>query len=130
MLNPAGPRSRRKVPIFLFKTQEAKAFYGMRNRCYNKKGCDYKYWGGRGVRICEGWSTLEAFYKDMAPMPTLKHTIDRIDNDGHYSCGHCEQCIRNGWPKNTRWATRKEQNENKSSANGYRSPLTRLPEPI
>jgi hypothetical protein len=40
------------------------------------------------------------FIADMGPRPSLKHSIDRIDNEGHYEPGNC------------RWATQKEQNSN------------------
>ena len=42
-------------------------------------------------------------------------TIERIDNNGHYSCGRCPECIANGWPMNCKWATRIEQARNKRS---------------
>lgn len=43
-------------------------------------------------------------------------SIDRKNNDGHYSCGKCEECIANGWPMNCRWATGKEQTRNSTKA--------------
>lgn len=42
-------------------------------------------------------------------------TIERIDNDRHYSCGHCDECKRNGWALNCRWDTRLNQANNKRS---------------
>ena len=54
------------------------------------------------------------FIEDMGEPPTDKHEIDRKDNDGNYSCGHCEECLRNGWVANCRWATRTEQMRNTS----------------
>jgi hypothetical protein len=44
--------------------------------------------------------------------PSPQHSIDRINNDGHYSCGKCKQCLRNGWTMNIRWASREVQNNN------------------
>lgn len=36
-------------------------------------------------------------------------SLHRIQNEGHYSCGHCEECKANGWPANCKWGTRLEQ---------------------
>jgi hypothetical protein len=73
----------------------------------------YHHYGGRGIRVCERWRNDRlAFYADMMPKPDGL-TLDRIDNDGHYSCGKCPECRREGWPLNCRWATWKEQAANK-----------------
>src|SRR5208282_964998 len=65
--------------------------------------------------VCKAWiESYESFYADMGERPK-DMTIDRIDNNGNYSCGHCDECIANGWPANCRWATRKEQSNNTRS---------------
>lgn len=66
-----------------------------------------------GRYMCQRWTDkYENFLEDMGERPADKGSIDRIDNDGHYSCGHCEECVANGWPANCRWATSREQNRN------------------
>lgn len=82
-------------------------------RCENPKHKRYKDWGGRGVKMCAGWrEDFGSFYKDMGdPPPGLM--IDRINNDGHYSCGHCYECQKFGWPANCRWVTPKESMQNR-----------------
>jgi len=85
---------------------------GVKARCNNSKNPVYKYYGGRGVRVCKGWSVFTNFFDDMGER-SFVYSIERIDNNGNYSCGKCEQCIKNHWPMNCRWATRKEQANNR-----------------
>jgi len=89
----------------------------MQTRCYNPNFKDFKYYGGRGITVCELWlNSFEAFYGDLGPRPSLRHSIDRKDSDGHYA------------PDNCRWATAEEQANNKSNTvritlNGITKPL-------
>lgn len=81
---------------------EYETWGGLKQRCYNSKNQGYANYGGRGILICERWlDSFENFLADMGKRPTPKHSIERINNDGHYE------------PSNCRWATMKEQNRNK-----------------
>lgn len=95
-------------------TPEYNAWMHMRLRCNNPSDNSYKNYGARGITVCVGWEfSYSNFYSDVGPRPSKRHSLERLDNSGHYSCGSCEECQRLGRRKNVRWATRQEQNRNK-----------------
>jgi hypothetical protein len=83
-------------------TREYGIWLGMRQRCNNSSNKLYRYYGGKGVKLCARWNTFADFLADMGPCPSALHSIDRIDSNGNYE------------PSNCRWATKKEQVRNKS----------------
>lgn len=91
------------------------AWCGMRNRCYDISNKEYKNYGNRGIIVCEGFNSFNIFYKIMGEPPNNRYSNDRIDNTKNYTCGECDECKRNGWKLNTRWATPKQQAQNKRS---------------
>ena len=60
----------------------------MKARCSNPDADNYKYYGGRGISVCESWLNFENFYADMGDPPEGA-TLDRIDTEGNYSPGNC-----------------------------------------
>lgn len=85
-------------------TPEYWAWAAIKSRCNNPKTSNYNSYGGRGIRVCKRWlDSFEFFLNDMGLRPSAKHSIDRKNNDGNYT------------PKNCRWATKKEQANNKST---------------
>lgn len=72
------------------KTAEYRVWTGMKTRCTNPNDKRYADYGARGIRICDEWlASFEAFLKDMGPRPSRRHTLDRIDVNGHYEPANC-----------------------------------------
>lgn len=72
-------------------------------RCENPADPHYPSWGGRGIRVCDAWHDVGVFieYLEMHLGPRPEgHSLDRIDNDGHYE------------PGNVRWADSLVQRHN------------------
>ena len=106
-------RNKRNATHRMTKTREYAIWGGMYNRCFNSNTEQYEDYGGRGIRICEGWRSFENFFADMGKRPSREYSIDRINNNGHYSCGHCEECLANGWLMNCRWTDKFTQANNR-----------------
>lgn len=77
-----------------------RSWSSMKSRCTNPNVTQYDLYGGRGIKICDRWDKFENFIEDMGERPEGK-SLDRIDVNGDYE------------PKNCRWATKKEQAQNK-----------------
>ena len=113
MLERAAERQTRHG---LSTTPEHGIWCGMRDRCLNPKARAYRRYGERGITICARWAGndgFQAFYADMGPRPSSEYSIDRIDNDQGYFCGHCQECRAEGRAANCRWATSIQQQQNR-----------------
>jgi hypothetical protein len=74
----------------------------MKRRCTKSTDKNYKYYGGRGIKVCEDWmNSFEKFDKDMSPKPDGS-SLDRIDNNGDYSLENCKWSSRHDQSTNMR----------------------------
>ncbi len=95
---------------------EYRVWANMKQRCLNPKNPSYKDYGARGIKICRRWrDSFAAFFEDMGPRPSPKHTLERRKNNRGYSKRNCE------------WATRLKQSwNNRHALDVYGAPLSAL----
>lgn len=86
----------------MHRTPEYKAWRGAIGRCIHKSHPSWRWYGARGIKVCAAWRLdFLAFFREIGPRPSSKHSLDRIDNNRDYE------------PGNVRWATAAEQLKNR-----------------
>ena len=94
--NKSGAKPEKLDPTF-------EIWRGIIRRCVEKSHTSYKWYGAKGVTICEKWrASFASFLEDMGSRPK-NHTIERRDSNGNYEPGNCY------------WATYKQQGANRSN---------------
>ena len=83
------------------KSAEFRAWSSMIRRCTNSNDDRWDDYGGRGITVSERWMTFDLFFVDMGHRPSIRHSIERLDNNKGYDKANCV------------WATPEEQNNNK-----------------
>lgn len=75
-------------------------WHAVKARCHNPTHASYRYYGARGIHLWPAWHDFQRFMADVGPRPAGLE-LDRIDNNRGYE------------PGNVRWATRKQQMNNR-----------------
>jgi hypothetical protein len=91
--------AKRRVVVARHQTPTRVTWQCIWRRCSDPSNNRYRYYGGRGIRVCRRWKNYAAFLEDMGKGPPGT-TLDRIDVNGDYTRSNC------------RWATPSEQRRN------------------
>lgn len=88
------------IKEFLKRARLKSIYYAMKQRCYNSNCCNYRYYGKKGITICDEWNNSKNFI-NWALQNGYKNnlTIDRINSNSNYE------------PDNCRWITRSENSK-------------------
>lgn len=96
--------ARKNTTHGLSHTRTYRAWEAMKRRCLSEKCEQYHNYGGRGITFCERWNDFKNFLADMGKCPKGL-TLERNDTNGNYEKLNC------------RWATIKEQQNNRRNNN-------------
>jgi len=97
------------------RTRQYVSWRNMRLRCNDPKDKDYPNYGARGIRVCQRWDeSFPAFWEDMGATYRENASIERLDNNGHYT------------PENCRWRLMTRQSNNKRTSHYINTPMGRM----
>lgn len=89
ILRSEGLVTKGKAKIGIEHRAEYLCWWNMLDRCLNPGCKTFKYYGARGITVCQRWRDFGRFLDDMGSRPSPKHSIDRKDNDGNYEPSNC-----------------------------------------
>ena len=106
----AKSRSKSRIKHNKSNTRIYRIWSTMKQRCYNSKCFSYKWYGKKGIKICDEWKNNFIFFYNWAIDNGYKEnlSIDRIDVNGNYE------------PSNCRWITIREQQKNKRPSSEWK----------
>ena len=84
----------------------------MNSRCTTDRRLKNRTYFERGISVCEGLKSPVTFFESLGDRPFDRATVDRINNNGIYSCGKCRECKSRKLKKNVRWASSATQSRN------------------
>lgn len=97
-------KSERRISLTVEYKPEYHSWRNMQKRCFDPKNQAYRYYGARGITVCERWKSFRNFLLDMGRKPHPRFTIERENVDGGYE------------PSNCKWIARSEQGRNKRNS--------------
>jgi len=83
-------------------TVEYRAYANARYRCSSERPSVARVYKNRGIEF--RFASFEEFYAELSRRPSKNHSVDRIDNDGHYEKGNVRWATRLEQQRNTRWS--------------------------
>lgn len=97
----AAARCKGREKHGLSKTPIYNIWHCMMDRCYKPTNKAYRFYGARGISVCERWHSFEQFFADIEPIWASGLQIDRVDTYGNYEID------------NVRFITAKENQRNR-----------------
>jgi hypothetical protein len=88
-------------------TPEYRTYRRAKQRCENPNRQGYENYGGRGIKFL--FTSFKQFYAELGPKPSPAHSVDRIDNDGHYEPGNVQWAIQSWQNRNQRRYTQEKK---------------------
>ena len=84
---------------------EYSSWHSMKRRCLDPSHTAFKFYGGRGIKICPQWigeNGFANFLNDMGKRPDSSYSLDRINSQGDYEPSNCRWASRTTQARNTR----------------------------
>lgn len=94
---------------------ERRTLTQIKQRCYNKNNPDFKFYGAKGIVVCDRWlESFENFLDDMGPRPNPELFLIRLNPNGNYEPTNCQWMVKLRPPKMTREQYLKRQKESRN----------------